>query len=519
MSEIENDDAGWPVVITEHGPVGGERAAGAVVFKSIPYAAPLEPSNRFLKPQPPEPWTAVKDCTKHRDIAPQMMGKLIPLDGELNPGPDCLWLNVWTPEIDDKRRPVMVWVHGGAYCLGTAAQGVYDGRHLAVTGDVVIVVLNFRIGALGFVDLSAFSTPDCEFVPNLGLHDILAGLRWVRDNIAAFGGDPDQVTIFGESAGGGCVTTLMVSPPAEGLFHRAIAQSSPASAVFGPERAELVARRFLAMLDVEPENARELCNLPLQTLAEAADTLAEEFPAANPGVLGVSPVVDGDIVPRYPIAAYQKGLSHRIPLIIGTNADEASLFKFIKSQIMPVTPEAVNTMLEGIAKEHPTFSPERIAEIVAAYPDMDRAKGAMAISRDAGFRMPTIWLAEAHSRHSPTFLYRFDYATPILKAARLGATHATELPYVFGNFGTVKFDPTFWLGGRQVADQIAGRIQRRWLAFARYGVPAALDASKHWAPYDERKRLTLLIDAVDTLVSDPDEELRKTWGDQVLAFS
>lgn len=518
MSDFEDDGAGWPVVVTQYGPVGGERAEGSVVFKSIPYAAPVSGRGRFSRPVPPEPWTDVRDCTKFGDIAPQAMGKLIPIEGDLQPGEDCLWLNVWTPEPDGKKRPVMVWVHGGAYCLGTAAQGMYDGNHLAMTGDVVIVSLNFRVGALGFVDLSAFSTPDYEFVPNLGLHDILAGLRWVRDNVAAFGGDPDSVTIFGNSAGGGCITTLMVSPQAEGLFHRAIVQSSPASAVFGKERAELVARAFLEMLEIEPENVLELLEIPHEQLAAAADTLAEDFPAANPGVLAVSPVVDGDIVPKYPIAAYQKGLSHRIPLIIGTNADEASLFRFIKSQIMPVTPEAVNTMLEGIAKEHPTLSPERIAEILAAYPDVDRAKGALAISRDAGFRMPTLWLAEAHSRHSPTWLYRFDYATPILRAARLGATHATELPYVFGNFDTVKFDPTFWLGGRQVAGEIAGRIQRRWLAFARYGVPAALDASKHWAPYDEVKRLTLLLDAVDSLVSDPDEALRKTWGDQVLAF-
>ena len=472
-----------------------------------------------MRPERPEPWTDVLDCTKVRDIAPQAMGKLIPLDDGLAAGEDCLWLNVWTPEPDDRKRPVMVWVHGGAYCLGSAAQTVYDGEHLAKSGDVVVVVLNFRVGALGFIDLSGFSSEDYEFVPNLGLHDILAGLRWVQENVERFGGDPDNVTVFGESAGGACITTLMVSPQAEGLFHRAIVQSSPASAVFGRERAQTVAARFLEMLDVAPENAPELLELPFDTLAAAADTLAEEFPAANPGVLALSPVVDGDIVPRYPIAAYQKGLSHRIPLIIGTNKDEASLFKFIKSQIMPVTPEAVNTMLAGMAAEHPELSAERVAEILAAYPDLDRPRGAMSMSRDAGFRMPTVWLAEAHSRHSPTWLYRFDYATPILRAAGLGATHATELPYVFGTFGHMKFDPTFWLGGRQVAGEIAGRIQRRWLAFAKHDVPAALDGSKHWPRYDEEKRLTLVIDAVDSVVSDPDADMRRTWGDQVLAFS
>ena len=395
------------------------------------------------------------------------------VDPGLLPGEDCLWLNVWSPA-EARDRPVLVWIHGGAYCLGTGAQRLYDGRQLVELGDVVVVAINYRLGALGFLDLSSFSTPSAVFETNLGLRDQIAALEWVRDNIAAFGGDPGQVTVFGESSGGASVTTLLTSPRAAGLFHRAIAQSPPATSVYGPERAAGVARRFLEIVGLDPADAGHLYELPIEKVIEASDALVDEVPVTTPGTLAVAPVVDGDIVPGYPVAAFRKGLSHRVPLIIGTNEDEAALFRVIRSQLMPVTPDAVNAMLRGIAADHPMLSHERVAEIVSAYPDVSKAKGALAISGDAGFRMPVLWVAEAHSRHSPTWVYRFDHATPMLKAARVGASHATELPYVFGNFGAFNMDPTFWLGGRKTALEVSGRIQRRWLAFAEHGVPAAL---------------------------------------------
>lgn len=258
--------------------------------------------------------------------------------------------------------------------------------------------------------------------------------------------------------------------------------------------------------------------MPVQRLVDAAEKLVYEVPEKVPGTLGFAPVVDGDVVPRYPVAAFQKGYAHDIPLIIGSNHDEASVFRMMKSPLMPVTSDTVSTMFEAIAVDHPDLSPARIAEILAAYPDLPKSAGALALSRDAGFRMPSLWIAEAHCRTSPTFVYRFDHATPVLRAARIGAGHATELPYVFGNFGTFDRDPTFWLGGRKAAQQVSRRIQRRWVAFAWHGVPAALDGSKHWAPYDERRR-TLVIDARDTLVEDPDAELREIWGEKVLGFS
>ncbi|WP_228815140.1 carboxylesterase/lipase family protein [Nocardia cyriacigeorgica] len=510
-------DESGPVAETDYGRVRGVRDGGVLVWRGVPYAAAPAGPHRFSLPRPPQTWDGIRDTIESGQIAPQNMDNTVPIDKGLRMGEDCLWLNVFAPAgTDGGPHPVMVWLHGGAYCLGTAAQGIYDGRRLVETGDVVVVTVNYRIGALGFLDLSSLS-PD--FVSNLGLHDQLFALEWVQRNIAAFGGDPDNVTLFGESSGGGCVTALLTAPRAAGLFHRAIAQSPPATTVFGRERAAGVADRFLELIDLPRERSGELLECPIDRIIDAAAILIDEVPIQAPGTLAAAPVVDGDLLPGYPTDRFRDGLSHRVPLIIGTNKDEASLFRLFRSPIMPVTPEAVNAMLNGVQESHPGMSHERIAEITSAYPDLAKPRGALAMSTDAAFRMPAHWVADTHSRHSRTWMYRFDHATPMLRAARVGAGHATELPYVFGNFGTFNHDPTFWLGGRKVATEVSGRMMRRWLAFAHHGVPAALDGSKHWPPYHEQTRTTLLIDAVDRVVDDPDHDLHTAWGEQAVGFA
>ncbi|WP_378733574.1 carboxylesterase/lipase family protein [Nocardia brasiliensis] len=531
MSTGFETEPGWevrgaePVATTISGDVRGRWDGPVAVWRSIPYAAAPSGPHRFLPPRPAPEWDGIRDCATFGEIAPQTMGNMVPVDSDLRMGEDCLWLNIWSPRRDQDEaahpfdsgepRPVLVWLHGGAYCLGTAAQGIYDGRKLAETGDVVVVTVNYRLGALGFLDLSSLPGP---FTPNLGLHDQIAALEWVRDNIAGFGGDPGNVTLFGESSGAGCVTALLTAPRAAGLFHKAIAQSPPATTVFGQERAASVARRFLELLELPAARAIELLDWPVEKIVEVAGILLDEIPLKEPGRLAAAPVVDGDLLPTYPIERFQHGRSHRVPLMIGANKDEASLFRVFRSPIMPVTPDAVNAMLRDVAASHPELSHERIAEITSAYPDLDKPRGALAMSGDAAFRMPAHWVADGHAQHSPTWMYRFDHATPMLRAARVGAGHATELPYVFGNFGSFNHDPTFWLGGRKVAMEVSGRMMRRWLAFATHGVPAALDGSKHWPPYRPSTRTTLLIDTVDRVVDNPDRDLHTAWGAQAVGF-
>ncbi|ORI17136.1 carboxylesterase [Rhodococcus sp. 1163] len=519
MTEVEQDGVWTCQVHTPDGDVIGYRDGTHFVWKGIPYAAATAGEHRFRSPRPVEPWAGARDCRRFGDVAPQGKANPVPIDPTIPMSEDCLSVNVWAPEPDGRPRPVMVWIHGGAYSLGSSAQSVYDGRRLAELGDLVLVTVNYRVGAFGFLDLSSFSTAETVFETNLGLRDQIAALEWVQRCVESFGGDPSNVTVFGESSGGASVTTLMTSPKADGLFHRAIVQSAPATSVYGPERAAAVATRFLELVDITPDRIGELKTVDFMRLVEAGDTLCYDVPTRVPGTLGLAPVVDGDVVPRYPVAAFQKGYSHRIPLIIGTNHDEASIFRLMKSPLMPVTSDTVTEMFRAIANDHSDLPAFRIAEIMSAYPDRSKSAGALAMSRDAGFRMPTMWIADAHSRFAPVWMYRFDHATPMLKAARIGAGHATELPYVFGNFGTLNRDPTFWLGGRKAATAVSLRVMKRWVAFAQHGVPATLDGAKHWAPYVEPTRSTLVIDTQDSLVEDPDAVLRAAWGDQVLGFT
>ncbi|WP_072807094.1 carboxylesterase/lipase family protein [Rhodococcoides yunnanense] len=519
MTEIGTADGISSRVSTPYGDVIGYRDGTVYAWKGIPYAAATDGEHRFRAPRPVEPWSEPLDCRSFGAIAPQGRDNPVPIDPKIPMSEDCLSLNVWAPEPDGTPRPVMVWIHGGAYSLGSSAQSVYDGRALAELGDLVLVTVNYRVGAFGFLDLSSFSTDETVFETNIGLRDQIAALEWTARCIASFGGDPSRVTVFGESSGGASVTTLMTSPKAEGLFQQAIVQSAPATSVYGPDRAAVVASRFLELVDLTPDRIHELKTMDFMRIVGASDTLCYEVPTRVPGTLGLAPVVDADVVPRYPVAAFQKGYSHRIPLMIGTNHDEASIFRLMKSPLMPITSDTVSEMFRAIANDHADLPAFRVAEIMSAYPDRSKSAGAQAMSRDAGFRMPSLWIADAHSRHAPVWMYRFDHATPMLKAARIGAGHATELPYVFGNFGTLNRDPTFWLGGRKAAMAVSARMMKRWVAFARHGVPATLDGSKHWAPYVEPDRATLVIDAQDTLVDDPDGAMRAAWGDRVLGFT
>ncbi|WP_440709820.1 carboxylesterase/lipase family protein [Herbiconiux sp. YIM B11900] len=549
------------VVDTGAGAVRGATADGVRRWRGIPYAAAPVGPLRFVAPQPPEPWDGIRDALAFGDAAPQHVNKAVTLPEGVQQSEDCLTLNVLAPAEpaatpgeplqDAAAHPVLVWIHGGAYFAGSSAQPLFDGTHLVLNGDVVVVSLNYRLGALGFLDFSEWAdaaAPDTRFDTNLGLRDILAALHWVRENIAAFGGDPANVTLFGESAGGGCVTTLLTSPAAEGLFHRAIAESSPATSVYGPQRAAVVARRFLAQLGIDPDGPVEparaatseasavgidpdapaaapaasanpiarLRQLPAERLSQAAFDLIGAVAAESPGTLAIAPVVDGDIVPQHPIDAYRTGTQLAVPLIIGTNRDEASLFRLMKSPLMPITESSVHAMFAEIKAERPDLA-DAEPRIEAAYPHFPHHRTPAELSRDAGFRMPSIWLAAAHSRVAPTRMYRFDHSPPMLKLLGIGATHGAEIAYVFGTLKIAKKDFSFDLGGLPAARALSALVQHRWLAFARTGEPTGADGSP-WPLYDTATRSTLVFDHGETVTDDPDAAIRTAWGDEVIGF-
>lgn len=494
-----------PVVTTVHGAVRGERRGETFAFKGIPYAAPPVGPLRFRAPVEPESWDGVRDATEFGPIAPQ------PIQSYLGSHPrpmseDCLSVNVFTPELGGAGLPVMVWVHGGAYHLGSSADPMYDGSRLAERG-VVVVTFNHRIGPLGYIDLSSFSRGDEVFESNVGQRDQLAVLAWVRDNIRGFGGDADRVTLFGESSGAGAVTTMLATPSAGGLLHAAIAQSSPVGSVYTQQTARRAAERFLQRLDVAPDQVHRLRRLPVGALVEACTQLIAETSTIEPGTIPVAPVVDGDLVPEYPLTAIARGDALRIPLVIGSNRDEAMLFRLLRSPIVPNSSTAVQLMVERLG------TPEALA-VPSGYRGYPRLRSALRLSTDAAFRMPSVWAASGHSRFAPTWLYEFDFAPPLLRATGIGAVHGAELPHVFGT----PVPRLLSLGAESSGRRLTERVQSRWTTFASIGDPNPAGLDPYWPRYDPERRLTYVFGARDRVVADPHGDVRRAWGESIIAF-
>jgi para-nitrobenzyl esterase len=516
----------YVIVSPPAGSVRGAYDGATSRFLGIPYAQPPVGPLRFRAPQPLQPWVGVRDALAFGDAAPQGLTKVIKLPADVTLSEDCLTLNVWVPESalrDNRPRPVLFWVHGGAYYVGSCAQPAYTGKFLAEAGDVIVITVGYRLGALGWLDFTSLSDPTDPFEANVGLRDIILALEWVQQNISTFGGDPTNVTIFGQSAGGGCVTTLMTVPAAEGLFAKAIAESSPVTSVYKPERAARVAQAYLDIIGVSAEQAPQgLREIDATALAASNSKLLDHVARTTPGTIAFAPVVDGDLVPGYPVDIFRAGTQHKIPMIIGTNRDEASLFKMMKSPLMPISESTIGEMFTLVAKDNPALK-DAAEHIAPAYPDFPKPKGAMEISRDAGFRMPSIWAAEAHAAVAPTWMYRFDEAPPLMKLLRIGATHAAEVPYVFGSLTLRENRKSvqFRLGGFTEALEISRRMQARWLNFARSGDPESTKESGRellWPQYDLDARATLIIDTCDIVAHDPDGEIRDAWGEEVLGF-
>jgi para-nitrobenzyl esterase len=505
------------VVPTSHGPVRGTTDGQMRSWLGIRYAAPPTGPRRWGAPQAPESWTEPADATRFAAMPPQATNPVLSFPAGTRFDEDCLFLNVWAAQdaTPQHPRPVLVWIHGGAYVFGGTAQQMSDGRALALTGEVVVVSVAYRLGALGFLDVTGLGVDSA--IANPALADVIQALSWVRENIAGFGGDADAVTIFGESAGAGIVTTLMTTPAAAGLFVRAIADSSPATSVYGQDRSRAIGRRAAEALGAAG-NPRRLFELPADALVAAGQELFADIPHEDPGTLAFAPVVDDVLVPAAPVDVFARGGAHPVPLLIGTNRDETSLFQRMKSPLMPVSREALAGMTADLRVERPDLDIPTDAEIAAAYAGLGPRRRGPAISRDLGFRMPTVWVAEGHAAVAPTYLYRFDWTTPMLRMLGIGATHGTELPYVWGHLAQGPRDITFRLGGLRAGRLVSARMQARWLGFAANGVPDAAGAGPDWPAYTPPERRSLRIDHVDEVVVDMDADARRAWGSTPLSF-
>ncbi|MFZ2174367.1 MAG: carboxylesterase/lipase family protein [Rhodococcus sp. (in: high G+C Gram-positive bacteria)] len=475
---------------TASGRLAGQRIGDVVTWRGIPYAAPPVGTLRLRAPQPVDPWTGVRSAAKFGSPAPQ---------GRKNEDENCLTLNVVAPATAPSApRPVMVFIHGGAYSGGSSSPSLYGGHSLVRRGDVVYVSINYRLGALGYLDFTQFSTPEQPFDSNLGLRDQVAALEWVRRNIAAFGGDPDNVTVFGESAGANAVTTLMATPAAKGVFARAIAESPPAASAYSQERAARWSREFLDIAGVATsEAAAWLPSADVRTLVEAGAKLVRRGADEEPGTRAFAPVVDGFFLPAHPLDAFSSGSGHPVPLIIGTNQYEGRVFpRFLN--ILPTDPTRIDKMFSHVEQS----VKERA---IAAYPGYPGRRAAADLGGDVTFWEPSILCAQGHTVVAPTYSYRYDFAPRLLRIAGLGATHATELYPVFGLHG-----PWLWaltaLGGRRGLCKVTDTVQTHWLHFARHGTPAP-----GWPQYSLENRETLIIDETSRVENDPMGDRRRAW--------
>lgn len=483
-------------VTVESGVVRGCRYRGVDMWRSIPYAAPPVGPLRFRAPQPVTPWTGVRDATRfgnaahsHRFSAPLGIVKRQVQDE------DCLTLNVCAPAEAGPPRAVLVFIHGGGYFEGTSALPVHDPGPLVRRFGIVVVTINYRLGGLGFVDFSRYA-PDFE--PNVGLRDQLAALGWVQRNIAAFGGDPANVTVWGQSAGASAVVTHLAIPAAKGLFHRAIAQSPIPDAVRTPDQAAETARRVLDMLGVDAEVLREV---PAAALTKAAIGVMMRTAREVPCQMSLAPVVDGDLLPEEPTTAITAGRAHRVPLLVGAMRDElghagwAPVRPFV--DVVPTSPARVDRMFAAT-------DPDARAGVLAHYPDYPRGSAVTRLATDCFFVRPMIAAAEAHARFAPTYLYRLDYAPPVLRRIGMGAIHATDVPMVFGcDFLAIQ---ALTIGGRREYGAVSEWLQRHWVEFARTGAPG-------WPCYDDGQAAIVIDHPDPKLVPGLYRGIREAWRD------
>jgi para-nitrobenzyl esterase len=479
-----------PIAQTKLGALRGARLdePGVLVFKGVHYGQSTAGAARFKPPQPVAKWQGVADATRFGDTCPQGgdVGRRTKVEGELLPmSEDCLVLNIWTPALDGKARPVMVWFHGRGFYAGAGSERLYDGARLAKRGDLVVVTVNHRLNVFGHLYLGKLGGDEFATSGNSGTQDMQLALEWVRDNIAAFGGDGGNVTIFGESGGGAKVSTLLGVPSARGLFRRGIIQSGPR--LSGAPLHAAIANTETVMGKLGARTVADLQAVPMDKLLAAVTTEVRTTP-------DFGPVTDGKYLPVDMFEPEAVASAHGVPIIIGSNRDEYSLYAReapnfgkrteaeIRQELAPLYGADVEPLIAAYKKSRPAASPWDL----------------MIAIRSSRFHVGTVRLAEAQSKVAPTYVYSFDFEPTPLKAA-----HGAEIAFVFSN---ATADPNARPGARDVESAMS----EAWIAFARTGNPdhAGMPA---WPAYDARTRPVMIFDAKTKVVDDPRASERTVW--------
>jgi len=493
--------AGPPVVVraeTAQGAVEGESLGNVLAFRGIPYAAPPVGERRFRPPEPPARWSGVRSALDMGPACPQLVGEDLTENNESVMSEDCLSLNVWTPRVDAAKRPVLFWIHGGAFVDGSSRNTWYDGPHLAARGDVVVVTINYRLGAWGFLSLDSFGARYAESA-NIGLLDQIAALNWVQHNIANFGGDAHNVTIFGESAGSASVGDLLSMPAARGLFSKAILESGLPGGRTGdmlPHRRE-TAQAFLKLLGAN--TPADLSKKSMRDLLDAQERLFST--TSDLGTFG--PSVDGIVLKERPFVAIAEGRGNRVPVMIGTTLEEMRFFSTVEDIGVERRPREL--LLRQLSDSVGSRAAEILDEYEKLYPKWGDA--VVQIISDSFLRLPSIQLAEAISPYEPVYMYLFTYRSNSTYM-NFGSAHGMELPFVFGTINSPEV--IVFTGRDPLRYALAERTMDSWIAFARSGNPS-LSSGPQWPTYEAKRRGTMELGPDVRVVDDPLSEQRMIW--------
>lgn len=487
------------LVETTSGKVQGLEQGAITVWKGIPFAHPPIAHRRFLPPQPLQPWSAELDATQFGPASLQSarLGNASAVDGRPT-SEDCLSLNIWSPGADQEKRPIMVYIHGGGFVIGSGSEPLFDGTSFAMQHDLVVVTCNYRLGLLGWLYLGDLAG-HAYAQGNAALLDQIAALQWVHDNIAAFGGDPDQVTIMGESAGAMSIGNLLAMPAARGLFQGAILESGASSSILlTREQATSITQAVLKKLDLHASQVLSLTEVPAETLL----TVQEEVDREWRGIEAFAPVIDGVTLPKHPLELIAEGASLPVPLLIGSNRDEWRLFTVLLGGNMEDVKADLSQIFGAVTGHVHEIYTKRRAEKAPDLAWID-------MQGDRVFRIPAIRQAEAQVRQgAPVWMYRFDWASPAL-GEQLGACHGIEMPFVWNSLHNPL---TQFLLGDTIAEiqPLINRIHAIWATFIRTGNPNTV-AFADWPRYDLTHRTTMLLNDVSQVVDDPQAEILPLW--------